>query len=242
MDWKTQFFVILANPMVSSLLFLGMMIGFYVEINSPGFGLPGSVAMACLSLMVISSFALEIANVLELTLLLIGLIFIALDVILIPTFGVLGIIGIIFFIIGLFGMLLPGIGGIDFEFDTQTFNAAGEVFVERLAWLSGTLVLGVILIVLLARYVMPSFSGFTRLVLRGSEEDATNGYVAGASVSSLPLPGTKGEVLATLRPSGKVIINDEIFDAITSGGFIEKGERIVVERLDGNVIVVDKQE
>ncbi len=41
-DWKTQFFMILANPIVSSILFLGMMVGFYIEMSNPGVSLPGS--------------------------------------------------------------------------------------------------------------------------------------------------------------------------------------------------------
>ena len=179
MDWKTWFLALLASPVVSSMIFLGMILGFYIEINSPGFGVPGSFALLCLFLIVLSSFALEVANVLEIVFLLVGLAFIALDVFLIPTFGILGIVGVAFFFIGLFGMMLPGIGEIDFEFDTQTFNAAGEVFIMRLAWLSGTLVLGIVAIALLGRYVMPSFTGFQRLVLEGHEQESGKGYIAG---------------------------------------------------------------
>lgn len=240
MDWKTRFLALLAKPAVSSLLFLGMLIGFYVEINSPGFGFPGSVALLCLFLIVLASFALEVANILEVVLLLVGLVFIALDLFLIPTFGMLGIVGVIFFFIGLFGMMLPGVGAIDFEFDTQTFNAAGQAFIKRLAWLCGTLVVGVIAIALMARYLMPSFKGFQRFVLAGHEETAMEGYIAGLDPSKLPQPGSKGEVMATLRPAGKVLIGDEIYDTITIGEFIEKGTPIVVVKLDGSVIVVDK--
>ncbi|MFQ5728904.1 MAG: nodulation protein NfeD, partial [Waddliaceae bacterium] len=240
MDWKTKFLALLSMPVVSSLLFLGMLLGFYVEINSPGFGFPGSVALLCLFLIVLSSFALEVANVLEAILLLVGLIFIALDLFLIPTFGILGGVGVIFFFIGLFGMMLPGIGAIDFEFDTQTFNAAGQAFVRRLAWLCGTLVVGVVMIALMARYVTPSFSGFRRFTLVGYEETANKGYIAGIDPKTLPQPGSKGEVMATLRPAGKVLIKDEVYDAITVGEFIERGTPIVVVKLDGSVMVVDK--
>ncbi len=239
MDWKTQFLSMLSSPAVASLLFLGMMLGFYIEFNSPGFGFPGSVGILCLFLIVLSSFALDVANTLELILLLVGLAFIALDVFLIPTFGILGFIGVIFFFIGLFGMMLPGIESVDFELDTQTFNAAGEVFIQRLAWLSGSLVFGIISIALLARYVMPSFQGFQHLVLAGNEETAENGYVAGVNPSRLPQPGTKGIVMATLRPAGKIVIENEIYDAVSSGDFIEKNSPIRIVRLDGSVIVVE---
>jgi membrane-bound ClpP family serine protease len=240
MDWKTKLLALLSMPVVSSLLFLGMLLGFYVEINSPGFGFPGSIALLCLFLIILSSFALEAADFLEIILLLVGVVFIALDLFLIPTFGILGVIGVVFFFIGLFGIMLPGIGSIDFELDTQTFNAAGQVFVRRLAWLCGTLVVGVLLIALMGRYVMPSFSGFRRFTLVGHEETSNEGYFAGIDPKTLPQPGSEGEVMATLRPSGKVLIKDGVYDAITFGEILERGTPIVVVSREGSVLVVEK--
>lgn len=239
MDWKTRFFVLLAHPVVSSLLFLGLILGFYLEMNSPGFGLPAAIAFTCLFLIILSSLSLEIADWLELILLLVGLVIILFELFVLPTFGILGVIGLIFFAMGLFGMMLPGLGSVDFEFDTNTFNAAGEAFMKRLAWLSGTLVLACLIIAVLARYITPSFAKFSRLILNGNEQ---NGYIAGENPAVLPQPGSKGEVVSTLRPAGKVVINDTLYDAVSYGGFIEKGTAIVVDHLDGSVIVVIQDE
>ena len=235
MDLKLQFLVLLANPAVQSVLFLGLMIGLYMEFSSPGFGLPGTVAITCLFLILLSSYALEIANWLEVILLLTGILIILVELFILPTFGLLGFIGIVFFLAGLFGLMLPGLSSINYELDTQTFNAAGEAFFERLAWLSGSLILGSIIILLLTRYMTPTFAGFRRFVLSGNEQ---NGFISGASAHDLPIPGTVGEAFTPLRPAGKVIFNDIIYDAISSGTFIEKGATVAVERLDGSVIVV----
>lgn len=235
MDWKTRFFVLLAHPVVSSLLFLGLIVGAYLEMSSPGVGLPAAVAFTCLFLIVLSSLSLEIASWLELILLLVGLAIILIELFLLPTFGVLGVIGLIFFCIGLFGMLLPGLGSVNFEFDTNTFNAAGEAFIKKLAWLSGTLVLAFVIIGILARYLTPSFAKFSCFVLNGNEQ---NGYIAGENPDNLPQPGSRGEVVSTLRPAGKVVINDTLYDAMSNGEFIEKGKQIVVDRLEGSVIIV----
>ncbi|MBA3721696.1 MAG: serine protease [Parachlamydiaceae bacterium] len=240
MDWKTRFFVFLATPMISSLLFMGLIVGAYIEINNPGLSLPGSVAATCLFLIILSSFALEIANWLELILLLSGLALILVELFVLPTFGLLGVLGIVLFIAGLFGMLLPEARAVHFEYDTKTLNAAGQYFVERLAWLAGSLLLSLGIIAILARFVLPSFPGWRRFVLVGNEQDADKGFFAGDDPKTLPQPGTKGEVLATLRPSGKVILNDKIYDAISSGDFIDAGEPIVVVKLDGGVIVVNR--
>lgn len=237
MDWKTRFFMLLASPIVASLLSLGLIIGLYMEFNTPGFGMAGGFALLCLFLIMLSSYAQEIGNFLELILMLGGLTLLALDLFVIPTFGIVGIAGIVLFLIGLFGMMLPGLGSISFEFDTGTFNAAGEAFLHQLIWLSGTLVLALILIALLARYVMPAFAGWQRFVLTGGEQV---GYSAGAE--HLPNKGASGVVVATLRPGGKVMIEENIFDAVSLRGFMEKGTAIVVTGLDGSTLIVEEKE
>ena len=98
--------------------------------------------------------------------------------------------------------------------------------------------LALIIIMILARYMTP-LAGWNRFVLKGHEQE---GYIAGEDPAKLPQPGKKGEVLATLRPAGKVIIDDQIYDAISYGSFIEKGMNVVVLRLEGSVIVVTKDE
>jgi membrane-bound ClpP family serine protease len=242
MDWKTRFFAFLATPMVSSLLFLGLILGAYMEFSTPGFGVAGTVAVTCLFLIALSSFSLEIANWLEVILLLAGVAVIFVELFVLPSFGLLGVIGVIFFLMGLFGMMLPGIEKVDYEFDTHTLNAAGQAFFERLAWLCGTLVAAVLAIAVLARYVTPSLARYSRLVLDGNEQDASKGFVSGNDPKTLPQPGTLGRAFATLRPAGKIIIDDVIYDAVSMGSFIERGTSVVVVKLEGGVIVVEDHE
>ncbi len=241
MDWKTQFFVFLATPLVSSLLFMGLIVGVYIEMNHPGLSLPGFIAGTCLLLMILSSFSLELANWLELIMLLTGLVLILAELFVLPTFGLLGVLGIILFFAGLFGMLLPSLSSVKFEYDTQTLNAAGQYFIERLAWLCGSLILSVIIIAILARYVFPSFPIFNRFVLVGHEQEASRGFVAGDNPADLPQPGTRAEVFATLRPAGKIITQDRIYDAVSTGDFINAGEQVIIVRLEGSVIFVNRE-
>jgi membrane-bound serine protease (ClpP class) len=240
MDWKTHFFVLLATPLVSSLLFMGLMIGGYLEFNNPGLSLPGSVAAICLFLIILSSFSLEIANWLELILLLTGIILLLVEFFVLPTFGLLGVVGFILLIVGLFGMLLPGIDTVSFEYDTKVLNAAGQYVIERLAWLCGAFILSSFIIAYLARYVLPAFSGFNRFVLAGHEQDASKGFVAGDNPLFLPQPGAQGVVWATLRPTGKIMVQDKIYDAISEEGFIEEKEPILIIRLEGSSIFVNR--
>lgn len=233
-DWRVRFFTFLTHPMVSSVLFLGMFLGFYMEMSSPGFGLPGIVALTCLFFVMLSSFALEAASWLEVIIIVTGLLLVALEIFILPTFGIAGFLGIGLTIVGLFSLTLPAIQDITFDLDTQTFNAAGQVFVERLVWLCLALVFSLVICAIIGRYLMPRFSTMNRLVLTGDQV----GYIAGPDPLQLPAVGTTGIVSATLRPSGKVTLNDVVYDAVSNGGFIEKGVIIRVLRLDGSKIVV----
>lgn len=235
MDWKMRFFAFLASPFVSSLLMLGLMLGLYLEVSTPGFGLPGTVAATCLFFIMLSSFSLEIANWLEVILLFTGLAIIMVELFVLPSFGLLGFIGIVFFLMGLFGMMLPGAGSISFEYDTQTFNAAGLAFFERLAWLCGTFLLGLTLIAVMARFVTPKLAGLSRLVLKGNEQV---GYTSVDNLSMMPQSGRRGIAATTLRPSGKVMIEDVQYDAMSIGPFIEKGHPIMVTGADSGTLMV----
>lgn len=236
MDWKTRFFVLLANPIVSSALVLVMMLGFYIEINTPGFGVAGTMALAALFLITLSSFSLEVADKLELILLLTGLVFLVVDLFFLPTFGLLGFIGVVLFLAGLFGMLLPGIGSVQFEFDTQTFNAAGEQFFSRLGYLVGTLLLGLVLIFVLAQFIKPTTGYFKKFILTGHEQE---GYRSGLEEALLPEIGKQGIAMTYLRPSGKVEVEGALFDAISRGRYIEKSAKVKVTGHEGSTIIVE---
>jgi membrane-bound serine protease (ClpP class) len=241
MDWKTHFFVFLATPMISSLLLMGLMIGAYMELNHPGALLPGFVAAVSLVLILISSFSLEIAHWLELIFLLIGFVLIIVELFFVPTFGLIGVLGIFLFLFGLFGMLLPGIGSVSFDLDSKTMNAAGQFILNRLAWLSGAFILSLGIIITLARYVLPAFSGLNPFILQGNEQEASKGYIAGEKPQDLPMIGESGIIFATLRPTGKIVIKERIYDAISEGDFIEKGESIVVTGFAASLVrVVEK--
>jgi serine peptidase len=43
-----------------------------------------------------------------------------------------------------------------------------------------------------------------------------------------------------LRPAGVAVLNEEKFDVVTDGDFIEKGNKIEVVRVEGMRIVVRK--
>jgi len=235
-DWRVTFFTVLTHPIVATLLFIGLVIGFYIEINTPGFGIPGSIALGCLVLILTSSFASHAINWIEIIILCIGLVLLALELFVIPGFGIVGIMGILLTIIGLFALMLPGIDRLNF-LEPGTFKLVGVAFIERLAWLCGGLIFAIIMIVLMAHFFSHRFFRFSKLILKG-EQEKKEGYVSGVPRELMPEIGELGETVTPLRPSGKVHIGENLFDAVCLTGYLEKNSAVEVVKIEGSKVIV----
>ncbi len=55
------------------------------------------------------------------------------------------------------------------------------------------------------------------------------------------LVGRSGAALTTLRPAGSAFIDNERYDVVSEGEFIEKGSEISVVRIDGNSVIVTRK-
>lgn len=236
LDWKGTIFSWLAHPLVQSALFLGVMMGFYMEISTPGFGFPGTIAVISLVLIILSSFSQEIAGMLEVVLFFTGLAIIVIDLFVLPTFGLIGIFGLGLLVMGLFGLMLPGLKDFNYEFESHTFNAAGVILFDRLVWLSATFLIGLAMIIALAKWILPSFQGFQRFVSTGTQ----TGWTSTTSDTIYPVIGTKGTALTTLRPSGKVEVEGVIYEAVTPGSYVSEGNLIVVLGVEGSTLLVNQ--
>jgi membrane-bound serine protease (ClpP class) len=236
-DWKIVFFSLLSHPLISSLLFLGLIVGVYMEMSHPGFGFPGILALVCLSLILLSSFAAEAASWLELIILGAGLFLLFIEIFVLPGFGIAGVLGILLTLFALFTLMVPTAGPLEFNWDWDKLNFATLAFIERLGYFIGTLLLALIIIALLARYLTPTFLRRSRIILEGDQE----GSVAGLERKQIPLVGAEGIAHSSLRPGGKILIDQQVLDAVTDGIFIDKGELIVVKKIDGSRIIVDRR-
>ncbi|MBS0653977.1 MAG: hypothetical protein JSR39_10700 [Verrucomicrobia bacterium] len=236
-DWKIGFFSFLSHPMVSSLLFLGLIIGVYMEMSHPGFGFPGVLALVCLCFILLSSFAAEAASWLEIIILIGGITLLCVEIFVLPGFGIAGVLGILLTLFALFTLMVPTAGPLEFNWDWDKLNFATLAFIERLGYFIGTLLLSLIIIALLARYLTPTFLRKSRIILEGDQE----GSVAGLEAKAMPAVGTEGIAHSALRPGGKILINNQVLDAVTDGIVIDKGEAIVVKKIDGSRIIVDRK-
>ena len=89
---KIVFFI--TNPFISSLLLSLGLLGIFIEIRSPGFGVPGLIGLLCIALFFGGHMLTRIDAGWAFLLFLIGIALIALEVFVIPGFGISGILGL----------------------------------------------------------------------------------------------------------------------------------------------------
>jgi membrane-bound serine protease (ClpP class) len=76
-----------------------------------------------------------------------------------------------------------------------------------------------------------------RLIL-GNTQRQEKGFTSFTQSNYENLIGCSGESATVLRPSGMVVLNGKKYSAVTEGEFIEKGAKIMVEKVEGSRIVV----
>jgi membrane-bound serine protease (ClpP class) len=219
------------NPAVSGLLILLIIGGIYFELQTPGVGFPLALAISAALLYFIPYYLNGLAENWEILAFVIGIILLVVEFFVIPGFGVFGVAGIVLTLGGLVLGMLPN-EALDFEWvpSSQLFSALLTVILAALAAVG------------LVFWLTPKvneWGAFKHLTL-ATTQDRSQGYTA--SVYSESLVGKIGTVHSRLRPSGKVELDGEIFDAYSRGDFLEKGQAIEVISTEGTSLRVKKWE
>lgn len=224
-NWAEDVVRFLNNPVVASILIMIGFFGLLAEIKTPGWGLPGTAGLIALALFFGSSYILQLASIVEILMFIAGIILIAVEIFVIPGFGLTGIAGIILVFASIFLSLLGGDPFINFE----TISVA-------IIQLTIALIAALVLVFLLAKF-LPKTSAFSRLVLAESEK-ADQGFVSYPSETSLL--GKTGKALTVLRPAGIAEIEGKKYDVIADNEYIEPGKLIKVIRVEGIKVVVSE--
>ncbi len=212
-----QIIEFIMNPFISGILILVIMYGIYFELQSPGLGFAGAAALVALILYLVPYYLHGLAENWEILLFVVGLILIALEIFVIPGFGVAGVAGIGLTILSLVLIMINN-DAFDFEF------VPARTLVMSLAATIGGLLGGAILLFIFGGKLLDS-KYFNRMALTNTQDKA-QGYTANFIRESMR--GKTGVAHTVLRPSGKVSIDGKIYDAFSRGEYIEKGEAIEV--------------
>ncbi len=215
------------NPFVSGILILIILGGIYFELQTPGVGFPILAAVIALVLYFTPYYLNGLAENWELIMFLIGILLIALEIFVIPGFGIAGVSGLVLTVGSLILVMLNN-DWFDFQFvaEGDLITAIFTTFVALIASFVAIFVGGVRL---------TESRMFQRVALQ-TTLDKEQGYTANFKKESFI--GKTGEAYTILRPSGKVMIDDELHDAFTRGGYIEKGTKVEVVGEEGNSLKV----
>ncbi len=219
------------SPAVSGILILLIIGGIYFELQTPGIGFPLALAVTAALLYFIPYYLNGLAENWEILAFVIGIILLAVEFFVIPGFGVFGVAGIVLTLGGLVLGMLPN-QAFDFELvpASQLFGALLTVILAALAavgmvfWLTPK---------------VNEWGAFKHLTL-ASTQDRAQGFTS--STYSKDMLGKIGTVHSRLRPSGKVEIDGEIYDAYSRGEFLDQGESIEVISTEGTSLRVKKLE
>lgn len=225
---------LLVNPMLSGLLIMAIIGGIYFEMQSPGIGFPLIIAILAAVLYFAPLYLEGLAANWEIVLFIVGVLLIAVEMFAIPGFGIAGILGITFMFVGL---VLSLIDNVNFNFEGVEMHGVGVAIVTVVLGISG----GFLLSLYLGKRLFTASTGPFKDFALHTVQPVSEGFVS-VDTRLFALKGKTGVAQTVLRPGGKIKIDGEIYDAVAETGFIEKGEQVVVTRMESVQLFVELKE
>lgn len=221
----------LTNPFVSGILIIIIIGGIYFELQTPGVGFPLAAAAIAAILYFAPLYLEGLVEHWEIILFIVGVILLMVEIFVIPGFGVTGISGIVLMVAGL------TLAMIDNEIFRDPVNFNMMTILKPFGIVVLAVFIGLIGGIALSRKLLTS-PLFPNLALQ-SNLNEEEGFV-GIDTKIKDMVGAEGIAITTLRPSGKVQIGNNWFDAIAEFSYIEKGSRIKVSKNESGQLYVVK--
>ena len=231
-NWALALVEKLAEPELAGFLLLVGMIAFYIELSTPGIGVPGFVACVCLMLFFWANFLHGTADWLEILLFVAGLTCILVELFLLP------------------GTLIFGFGGgvmviLSIILASQTFVWPANTYqLNQLPSSLGVFTFISVLALVVAgtiRQFLPRTPYLNRLLLKPPEGDQLAQLEQREATASFEdLIGMRGEAMTLLIPAGKAQFGDRVVDVMSDGEPIDAGAQVKVIEVMGARVVVQR--
>ena len=212
--------IFLTSPLISSLLLSFGMLGLWIEIQSPGFGVPGMIGLLCLGIFFGGHMLSQIDAQWAALAFVLGLALILVEVFVLPGFGVAGISGIILMFGGIF----------------YVFKSAYQFETAILAFSS--------VIVLTAAFVIATFCFFPKTrawkhFALATEMSSDIGFHSAGDEDYQSYVGQTGTAITPLRPAGTIRLAGKRVDVLTAGDFIPSETAVKVIEVEGSKVFVE---
>ena len=222
MTWLDKLIQLLLNPLLQSIFMMMIIGGIFVEIRTPGIGLPLVTALVGALLYFAPGYLGHLVESWEIILFVVGLVLIGLEIFVLPGFGVCGISGIIAVVVALAFAMVD---------NAELFHWDGTLNLQPIIQPLGIVILSATAAIFgsvwLVKKLYPTRT-FDHIALRQEmkSEEGFTGVVSGLE----SLVGETVTVFTDLRPGGKVMTADgRIVEAtLRFGGFASKGDSLKV--------------
>lgn len=227
--WITQYAAIL--------LLIGMAAG-YIEMQHPGFGVPGAIAAIAFFLFFFGHYAAgSLVGYETVFIFLAGVVLIVIELFLFPGHIIPGLLGLLC----VFGALIYTMAGWDINIpDGGSFPVRFEDYAVALRNM-GLAFIGALAIIILFMRFFPSTGPFKFLVLNaevGGQQASIEGE--GQRKASAVAVGDVGVTRSALRPYGHVDFNGTQLEAMVEGDYLAPGANVRVRTVSGGKIIVDR--
>ena len=221
----------LTSPAVAGILIMVIVAGIYFEFQAPGIGFPLVAAIIAALLYFAPHYIEGLAANWEILVFIAGVILLAVEIFVIPGFGVAGIIGIFMMVMGL---TLAMIDNLYFEFSPgATVKLAEAFFIVVIAFF-----LSITGSIYITRKLFTGKTFFGDLALVTTQQKK-EGFTS-ADANYKDITGKTGVAHTMLRPAGKVMIDGVLYDATALTGYIDKDEQVEVVKYETAQIFVRK--
>ncbi len=236
LTWVDKTVFVLNRPWLTAVLLIAGLIGLYIELMAPGISVAGLTSVCCFGVFFWSHALGGTSGWLEVLLFVLGILCVLAELFILPGFGVFGFTGLGLVILSLVmasqEFVLPSSAGEWQQLQVNTLMVLGSV-------------LAVIVLFFAQLLILDSVPGLNRFRLAapdvapepkpGVHDHSLLGGRAQAIHASV---GAQGVAESDLRPSGKVLLADQLLDVVTEGDYVDAGSTVEVIATAGNRIVV----
>lgn len=222
------------SPVIQGLLLMLIIGGIYFEFQSPGIGFPLVAAIVGVVLYFVPLYLEGFVQNWEIIFFFLGLALLAVEVFVLPGFGIAGVCGIILIVITLAFAMIDN----DIVFNAGDINLIPLVKPFAIVLVSTTAML--FLSVYLAGKLFPS-RAFSHIALKTSLSSGREGFVGVEKESLAELVGRDAVVATDLKPQGSVEIDGKAWQAQLNYGYAHKGEIVEIFSHEGGRLYCKKK-
>ncbi len=205
------------------LMMLGL-VGIWLEIKTPGFGIFGIGGTLCLLLFFFGHHIAGLAGLEDILLFVLGVALLAVEIFITPGFGVMGVGGLLLIFFSLMNAMIEHLPG-----KMRPVSFSPETFSKPFTTVTLSFI-GAAVLLLLAGKFLPKTRMFNTLVLDTVLSDPEE---------EKELLGTEGIAHSDLRPGGTAYFGGRKIDVVTLGDYIRRETPVRVVEVHGNRIVVE---